>query len=75
MKLNDTLQWAGTASFMCMYTIMSFFPQSHPYEIVFGSIGGGFYLLWSLRVVNKPQILTNVVGLFICLLGLVKAWS
>lgn len=73
MKLNDVLQWFGTCCFMCMYTIMSFFPEVHLWNIVFGALGGGIYLMWSIRVSNKPQTLTNIVGLSICLIGLFKA--
>jgi drug/metabolite transporter superfamily protein YnfA len=75
MKLNDILQWAGTCSFLCMYSLMSFAPELHPYQIVFGAIGGGLYLAWSFRVNNKPQTVTNIIGLSICLIGLFKVWS
>jgi hypothetical protein len=75
MKLNDAIQWAGTCSFMIMYSIMSFFPECHPWNIVAGVVGSSLYLLWSLRVANKPQLITNVVGLTICAVGLYKAWG
>ena len=75
MKLNDMIQWAGTACFMTMYTLMSFFPGCHPWNIVAGSLGAVLYLWWSVRVANKPQLITNVVGLTICLVGLYKAWG
>jgi hypothetical protein len=75
MKLNDIIQWVGTACFMVMYTLMSFFPNMHPWNIVAGCLGGGLYLVWSVRVVNKPQVITNVVGVAICLVGLFKAWG
>jgi len=73
--LNELLQWAGTASFMIMYIVMSFFPGCHPWNIVAGAVGASLYLLWSIRVVNVPQLITNVVGLTICLIGLLKAWG
>jgi hypothetical protein len=75
MKLNDIVQWAGTCSFLVMYTLMSVFPQYHPLNIVAGAVGAVLYLIWSIRVVNKPQMLTNVAGLSICLVGLFKAWG
>jgi drug/metabolite transporter superfamily protein YnfA len=74
-KVNEILQWMGTASFMVMYTIMSFFPDQHPWNIVFGALGGGLYLIWSFRVKNKPQTITNIVGLTICLIGLFRVWG
>jgi hypothetical protein len=54
---------------------MSFAPELHPYQILFGAIGGGFYLAWSFRVANKPQAVTNIIGLSICLIGLYKVWG
>ena len=75
MKLNDMIQWAGTACFMVMYTLMSFYPNLHPWNIVAGCLGGGLYLVWSFRVANKPQMITNLVGVAICLVGLYKAFG
>lgn len=75
MKLNQVLQWAGTACFMVMYTLMSFFPEQHPWNIVAGTLGGGLYLIWSLRVRNKPQTVTNIIGLLVCTAGLIRVWA
>jgi hypothetical protein len=71
MKLNDAIQWAGTACFMIMYALMSM--NLYPYNIVAGLLGGSLYMVWSLRVANKPQMVTNAVGIAICLVGLFKA--
>jgi len=70
LKTNDIIQWAGTACFMAMYTLMSL--DMYPWNIVAGSLGGLLYLVWSFRVRNKPQIVTNVVGIAICAAGLIK---
>lgn len=70
--MNNMLQWLGTAFFMTMYTLMSFFPELHPWNIIAGALGGLCYLAWSLRVANKPQTLTNVVGILVCVGGLIK---
>ena len=75
MKLNELIQWAGTACFMVMYTLMSFYPDMHPWNIVAGCLGGALYLVWSFRVANKPQMITNLVGIAICAVGLFKAWG
>lgn len=74
MKL-DILQWAGTACLMTMYVIMSFFPEAHPWNLVFGMLGGGCYLVWCILVKNKPQMLVNLMGVTITILGLFKAWG
>ena len=75
LKSNEVLQWLGTTCFMIMYVLMSFFPQLHPWNIVAGACGGGLYLIWSIRVANKPQTITNIVGMVVCLAGLYKAWG
>jgi len=74
MKTNEILQWCGTACFMAMYVLMSFFPELRPWNIVAGLAGGSFYMAWSFRVRNKPQIITNGVGIFVCVCGLVNAF-
>ena len=71
MKLNDWIQWAGTAAFMAMYTLMSL--NIYPYNIAAGLVGGVLYMIWSIRVANRPQMVTNAVGITICLVGLYTA--
>ena len=71
--LNEILQWAGTACFMTMYTVMSFFPEYHTVQLMAGCLGGALFLGWSLRVANTQQTLVNTVGVAITLVGLFKA--
>jgi len=73
--LNSILQWVGTVCLLAMYTLMSFFPHLHPYNIVAGVLGGVFYLTWTIRVANKPQMVVNVVAIAFGLAGLFKAWG
>ena len=73
MKLNEVLQWAGTACFMTMYTAMSFFKDMHVLQLLAGCLGGALFLVWSLRVANKQQTIVNVVGVAITLVGLYRA--
>jgi len=73
MKFNDAIQWAGTASFLAMYTLMSL--NQYPWNIVAGTLGGVCYLTWSLRVANVPQTVTNAVSITICIYGLFKAFG
>lgn len=70
MKTNDILQWCGTASFLTMYVLMSL--NLYPWNIVAGLFGGAFYCVWSFRVANKPQIITNLTGVAVCLFGVYK---
>ena len=69
MGINNALQWAGTACLLTMYMLMSFAPQLHPWNIVAGVLGGGFYLVWCIRVANKPQLIVNAVAIAIGLAG------
>ena len=75
MKLNDALQWAGTVCFMAMYTLMSFYPNLHPWNIVAGALGSTCYLAWTIRVANRPQMLVNSIGIAVCIAGLFKVWG
>lgn len=71
-KANEIIQWVGTAFVLGMYVVMSYFPQLHPLNIVFGLLGGLCYLVWTLRVKNRPQMLINVVAIAVCAGGLIK---
>lgn len=75
LKLDDMLQWVGTACLLVMYVLMSFFPHLHPWNIVAGLGGGACYLAWTVRVANKPQMLVNAVALLIGSAGLYRAWG
>ena len=72
---NDLLQWAGTVCLLTMYTLMSFFPHLHPWNIVAGLCGGACYLAWTIRVANKPQMIVNGVAIAIGTAGLFRAWA
>ncbi len=74
-NVDNILQWAGTVCLLTMYVLMSFFPTLHPWNIVCGVLGGVCYLLWTVRVRNKPQMLVNGVAIAIGLAGLFKAWG
>ena len=71
--MNNVIQWAGTACFMVMYTVMSYFKELHTLQLLAGCLGGMLYLLWSVRVANKPQMITNLVRIAITLGALYKA--
>lgn len=71
--MNNILQWLGTTSLMIMYVLMSFFPHLYPYNLVAGLLGGSFYMAWSYRTQNKPQMIVNGAGIAVCIMGLIKA--
>jgi hypothetical protein len=70
--LNNFLQWTGTACLLAMYVLMNFFPDMYPWNIVAGLGGGLSYLVWSLRVANKPQVIVNLAGVLVCIGGLIR---
>ena len=74
-NMDNLLQWAGTACLLVMYVLMSFFPHLHPWNIVAGLCGGAFYLAWTIRVNNRPQLIVNAVAITIGLAGLYNAWA
>jgi hypothetical protein len=74
LNTNDILQWAGTACFMVMYTVMSFYKELHTVQLVAGCLGGALFLVWSIRVANRQQMIVNVVGVAITLIGLYKTF-
>ena len=73
LRLNEVLQWAGTVCFLVMYTVMSFFKDYHTVQLIAGCLGGALFLVWSIRVANKQQMIVNVTGVAITLVGLYKA--
>jgi hypothetical protein len=73
--INAGLQWLGTLALITMYVIMSFYPEAYPLNIVMGLLGGSFYLAWSIRTHNRPQVIVNSAGILVCVLGLYRAWA
>ena len=55
-----------------MYVLMSFFPEQRPWNIVAGVAGGLFYLAWTIRVANRPQMIVNAVAICIGIAGLIN---
>lgn len=71
-KTNEIIQWLGTANILAMYVIMSYFPTLHPWNILFGLLGGLCFFAWTVRVKNYPQMVINAVAVTLCLGGLLK---
>jgi len=74
MKLNDVLQWAGTVCLLTMYVLMNFYRELHPWDSVAGAGGGLCYLIWTIRVANRPQSLVNLAGITVSLAGIYTSW-
>ena len=74
LKSNEVLQWTGTICILTMYVLMNFFRELK-LDPVFGLLGGLCYATWAYRVVNKPQMVINIVAIAVCVVGLIKVWS
>lgn len=72
--INNILQWTGTVSLMTMYVLMNYFTHLHPWNSVAGALGGLCYLIWTIRVNNRPQMLVNAMGILVSIGGIIKAW-
>jgi hypothetical protein len=73
MKLNDALQWSGAVFIIVGHVFNSIGPATYPYNIATFAAGTIFFLAWSLRVQNRPQLLVNIIALAIGLMGLYRA--
>jgi hypothetical protein len=58
-----------------MYTVMSFFSEYHTVQLIAGCMGGLLFLAWSIRVANKQQMIVNIAGVVITLIGLYKVFG
>jgi len=50
-------------------------PQHVPYNVVVFAVGTVAFLIWAMRVQNKPQAVVNLVSLAIGAVGLYKAFG
>ena len=75
LKINEIIQWIGTAFILVMYAIMNFFPDLYPWNIITGLGGAVCFFAWAIRVANKQQMIINGVAIVLCVLGLYKAFG
>jgi hypothetical protein len=74
IKTNEILQWIGAVFIIAGHSLNAVGPTVYPYNIVAFFIGTILFLIWSLRVSNRPQLLVNVVALSIGATGLFRAF-
>jgi hypothetical protein len=73
-KINDILQWIGAIFIIIGHVLNAIGPSVYPYNIIAFTLGTVFFLTWTLRVKNKPQMIVNVVAIITCFTGLAKAF-
>ena len=74
MRVNENIQWVGTAFILVMYALMNFFPEYFPWNIVMGLSGAVCFFTWAWRVANLQQMIINGVSIALCTAGLFKYW-
>jgi hypothetical protein len=73
MKLNDILQWAGAAFIIAGHSLNAVGPVTYPCNMFGFFLGTILFMLWSIRVANKPQLIVCLVSLGIIITGLYRA--
>ena len=74
-NLNETLQWVGAVFIIAGHSLNAVGPAAYPYNILAFFLGTVFFLVWTFRVANKPQMLVNLVAIAISTMGLVRAFG
>ena len=74
-EINEILQWAGAVFIIAGHSLNAVGPAVYPYNILAFFLGTVFFLWWTIRVANKPQMLVNVVAIAISAMGLVRAFG
>ena len=75
LEINEILQWTGAVFIIAGHSLNAVGPAAYPYNILAFFLGTILFMVWSIRVANKPQLLVNIVALAIGLTGLVKAFG
>jgi hypothetical protein len=72
-KTNEALQWIGAVASIAGHLLNAAGPELYPYNILAFVLGTIFFLAWTIRVKNHPQLLVNLVAITIGAVGLFKA--
>jgi len=70
---NEVLQWVGAVAIIAGHVLNAIGPSVYPYNIAVFALGTVAFLIWAVRVANKPQVVVNVVSLAIGIVGLYNA--
>jgi len=74
-NLNEVLQWAGAVFIIAGHALNAVGPVAYPWNILAFFAGTVFFMWWSIRVANKPQLLVNLVAISISAMGLIRAFG
>jgi hypothetical protein len=70
MKLNELIQWVGTAFILAMYVVSNFFKGYDDLRNGVALVGAICFFVWAYRVANRQQMIINGVAVALCVLGL-----
>ena len=73
LEINETLQWAGAVFIIAGHALNAVGPAAYLWNILAFFAGTVFFMWWSIRVANKPQLLVNLVAITISAMGLIRA--
>jgi hypothetical protein len=73
--VDEVLQWAGAVLIIAGHSLNAIGPSMHPYNIVVFAVGTLAFLIWAIRVGNRPQMAVNLVSIAIGLVGLISAFG
>jgi hypothetical protein len=68
MKSNEVLQWVGAVFIIVGHLLNAI--GADGWNILAFTVGTIAFFVWSIRVINKPQLTVNVVAITICIMGL-----
>ena len=71
---DEVLQWAGAILIIAGHSLNAIGPTMYPYNIVVFALGTLAFLMWAVRVGNKPQMAVNIVSIAIGIVGLISAF-
>jgi hypothetical protein len=72
---DETIQWVGAVFIIAGHSLNAVGPAVYPWNIVTFFAGTVAFLIWTVRVHNRPQMLVNVVALIIGATGLIRAFG
>ena len=75
IHVNEVIQWVGAVFIIAGHSLNAVGPAAYPWNIVTFFAGTVAFLIWTLRVSIRPQMLVNVVALGIGATGLIRAFG
>jgi hypothetical protein len=72
---DEVLQWVGAVAIIAGHVLNAVGPKVYPWNILAFTIGTIAFLIWTIRVANKPQMVVNLVALALGIVGLIGAWG